>query len=131
MSRAFLIPCLVPALFGCAVDHAAARHRGAEPASARSCSRRAAPRPRVEAAPASSTVSQSLLPPLRATPPRASSRQLEQRFDLKVSDAPIGQVLLAIVQDTPYSVLLSPRACRRRHRWRPARRRCRPARRRL
>jgi MSHA biogenesis protein MshL len=55
------------------------------------------------------TVSNSLLPPLRAGTPRASARQLEQRFDLKVTDAPIGQVLLAVVQDTPYSVLLSPK----------------------
>jgi MSHA biogenesis protein MshL len=69
----------------------------------------AAPRPRAEPPTISSSVSNSLLPPLRATPPRASARELEQRFNLRVTDAPIGQVLQAIVQDTPYSILLSPR----------------------
>ncbi|WP_158290225.1 secretin N-terminal domain-containing protein [Ramlibacter sp. WS9] len=70
----------------------------------------AVPRPRAEPTPGlPPTVSNSLLPPLRGGTPRASARQLEQRFDLKVTDAPIGQVLLAIVQDTPYSVLLSPK----------------------
>ena len=71
----------------------------------------ATPRPRAEPTPGlPSSVSSSLLPPLRPGTPRVSSRQLEQRFDLKVTDAPIGQVLLAIVQDTPYSVLLSPKS---------------------
>jgi MSHA biogenesis protein MshL len=68
------------------------------------------PRASVAAAPPAA-VSDSLLPPLRATTPPPPSRAVpEQRFNLKVTDAPIGQVLLAVVQDTPYSVLLSPRA---------------------
>jgi MSHA biogenesis protein MshL len=70
----------------------------------------AQPTARAASAVTPASVSNSLLPPLRPAPPRPSSRQLEQRFNLKVHDAPIGQVLLAIVQDTPYSVLLSPRA---------------------
>jgi len=52
-------------------------------------------------------VSQSLLPPLRNTLPRAAPT--EPRFDLVLIDAPIGQVLHAIVSDTRYSILLSPK----------------------
>jgi len=52
-------------------------------------------------------VSQSLLPPLRNTLPRATPT--EPRFDLVLIDAPIGQVLHAIVSDTRYSILLSPK----------------------
>jgi len=52
-------------------------------------------------------VSQSLLPPLRNTLPRAPAT--EPRFDLVLIDAPIGQVLHAIVSDTRYSILLSPK----------------------
>ncbi len=55
------------------------------------------------------SVSSSLLPPLRVGVARTSARQLEQRFDLVVTDAPISQVLMAIVSDTPYSILLSPK----------------------
>lgn len=54
-------------------------------------------------------VSQSLLPPLRSALPGAASRRTEPRFDLAVTDAPIGQVLRAIVTDTRYSILLSPK----------------------
>ena len=107
--RRVLIAGLVPAMFGCSVpmlphDQTVQTRINAEMQQA------AAPRPRAEpAAGLPPTVSNSLLPPLRAGTPRASARQLEQRFDLKVTDAPIGQVLLAVVQDTPYSVLLSPK----------------------
>jgi MSHA biogenesis protein MshL len=55
-------------------------------------------------------VSQSLLPPLRQTLPRAGAPQTEPRFDLAVTDAPIGQVLHAIVADTRYSIMLSPKS---------------------
>ncbi len=55
------------------------------------------------------SVSSSLLPPLRVGVPKTSARQLEQRFDLVVIDAPISQVLMAIVSDTRYSILLSPK----------------------
>src|SRR5450756_742436 len=55
------------------------------------------------------SVSSSLLPPLRNGMPKTSSRQLEQRFDLVMTDAPINQVFMAIVSDTRYSILLSPK----------------------
>jgi MSHA biogenesis protein MshL len=55
------------------------------------------------------SVTSSLLPPLQTGMPKKSSRQLEQRFDLVVTDAPINQVLMAIVSDTRYSILLSPK----------------------
>jgi MSHA biogenesis protein MshL len=54
-------------------------------------------------------VSQSLLPPLRGTLPRPAQLPSEPRFDLVVTDAPIGQVLHAIASDTHYSILLSPK----------------------
>jgi MSHA biogenesis protein MshL len=100
---------LVPAMFGCSVPMLA--HDQTVPGRINAEMQQAAtPRPRAEPPAAlPPTVSSSLLPPLRAGVPRASARQLEQRFDLKVTDAPIGQVLLAVVQDTPYSVLLSPK----------------------
>jgi MSHA biogenesis protein MshL len=108
--RRFLIPCLVPAMFGCSVPMLP-QDRTVQDRISTEMRQAAVPRPRTEPAPAlPSSVSSSLLPPLRAGTPRASSRQLEQRFDLKVTDAPIGQVLLAVVQDTPYSVLLSPKS---------------------
>lgn len=56
------------------------------------------------------SVSASLLPPLRQTLPRPSGKQLEQRFSLVVNDAPINQVLMSIVTDTPYSILLKPKS---------------------
>ena len=108
--RQFLIPCLVPALFGCSVPMLP-QDRTVQDRITAEMQQAATPRPRTEPAPGlPSSVSSSLLPPLRPGTPRVSSRQLEQRFDLKVTDAPIGQVLLAIVQDTPYSVLLSPKS---------------------
>jgi MSHA biogenesis protein MshL len=108
MRRALVI-CLAPALFGCSVPML--RHdQSVQARISTEMQQAAAPRPKAEPAPAlPPTVSNSLLPPLRPGTPRASSRQLEQRFDLKVTDAPIGHVLLAIVQDTPYSILLSPK----------------------
>lgn len=54
-------------------------------------------------------VSQSLLPPLRNTLQRPAGTQTEPRFDLIVTDASIGQILQAIVADTRYSILLSPK----------------------
>jgi MSHA biogenesis protein MshL len=54
-------------------------------------------------------VKSSLLPPPRTTMPRASSKRLEQRFDLVVTDAPIYQVLTGIVNDTPYSIMVKPK----------------------
>ena len=65
------------------------------------------PRPAIAALPPA--VSQSLLPPLRSTLPSAAALRAEPRFGLNVTDAPIGQVLRAIVTDTRYSILLSPR----------------------
>jgi MSHA biogenesis protein MshL len=54
-------------------------------------------------------VSQSLLPPLREALPRTATSPPEPRFDLVITDAPIGQVLHAIASDTRYSILLSPK----------------------
>ena len=61
------------------------------------------------AIPVPEAVSNSLLPPVRMGVPRASKKQLEQRFDLVVNDAPINQVLMGIVEGTPYSVMVKPK----------------------
>ena len=108
--RKVLFACLVPALVGgCAVTMLP-QDRQVQASINTELQKAGTPQVREAAAPVPSAVSGSLLPPLRTPPPRVSARQLEQRFDLKVNDAPIGQVLLAVVQDTPYSILLTPKA---------------------
>lgn len=53
-------------------------------------------------------VSNALLPPLHIALPKVSAKQLEQRFDLVVNDAPANQVLMGIVSGTRYSMLVHP-----------------------
>lgn len=60
-------------------------------------------------APVPATVNASLLPPLKMQLPKAFGNQLEQRFDLNVDNALLGNVLAGIVSGTPYSILLKPK----------------------
>jgi MSHA biogenesis protein MshL len=53
-------------------------------------------------------INDALLPPLKIAMPRASAKQLEQRFDLVISNAPANQVLMGIVSGTRYSMLVHP-----------------------
>ena len=53
-------------------------------------------------------VRNSLLPPLKIAVPKSSAKQLEQRFDLVINDAPVNQVYMGIVSGTRYSMLLHP-----------------------
>lgn len=53
-------------------------------------------------------VSRALLPPLVVEMPRADTQKPETRFDLSVNNAPAGQVFMAIVSGTPYSMVLHP-----------------------
>ena len=53
-------------------------------------------------------VSQALLPPLVVEMPRTDGKQLDQRFDLNVNNAPAAQVFMAIVSGTRYSMLVHP-----------------------
>jgi MSHA biogenesis protein MshL len=53
-------------------------------------------------------INDALLPPLKIAMPRASAKQLEQRFDLVISNAPANQVLMVIVSGTRYSMLVHP-----------------------
>jgi MSHA biogenesis protein MshL len=53
-------------------------------------------------------INDALLPPLKIVMPRASAKQLEQRFDLVISNAPANQVLMGIVSGTRYSMLVHP-----------------------
>ena len=53
-------------------------------------------------------VSRALLPPLVVEMPRADAQKPETRFDLSVNSAPAGQVFMAIVSGTPYSMVLHP-----------------------
>ena len=106
--RRFLIPCVIPALCACSVAMAP-RDMTVQNRIDDEMRAAATPRPRIEPAALPSSVSSSLLPPLQTSMPKTTSRQLEQRFDLVVTDAPISQVLMAIVHDTRYSILLSPK----------------------
>lgn len=55
-----------------------------------------------------SDVSKGLLPPLEITVPDGRKTQVEPRFDLSVSNAPARQVLMGIVEGTPYDIVLPP-----------------------
>ncbi len=68
------------------------------------------PKPAVAVQAPSESVYNMLLPPLKVTVPKAKGKQLEQRFDLVVTDAPLNQVLMAIVTDTHYSMLMQPKS---------------------
>ncbi len=57
---------------------------------------------------AADAVSRALLPPLVVQMPAADVQKPETRFDLSVNNAPAGQVFLAIVSGTPYSMVLHP-----------------------
>jgi len=62
----------------------------------------------IKAAPtASKAINDALLPPLKIAMPKATAKQLEQRFDLIISNAPASQVLMGIVSGTRYSMLVS------------------------
>ncbi len=56
----------------------------------------------------SDAVSRALLPPLVVEMPRADAQKPETRFDLSVNNAPAGQVFMAIVSGTRYSMVLHP-----------------------
>lgn len=58
--------------------------------------------------PVPESISNALLPPLKIAVPKVSSRQLEQKFDLVVNDAPASQVFMGIVSGTRYSMLVHP-----------------------
>ncbi len=53
-------------------------------------------------------VSDALLPPLTVELSRVDSKPLETKFDLTVNNTPVGQVFMAIVSGTRYSMLLHP-----------------------
>ena len=62
---------------------------------------------RAKPAPADA-VSRALLPPLVVELPKLEARPLEPRFDLNVNNAPAGQVFMAIVSGTRYSMVVHP-----------------------
>ncbi len=53
-------------------------------------------------------LSQALLPPLVVEMPRPDGKPLDARFDLNVNNAPAGQVFMAIVSGTRYSMIVHP-----------------------
>jgi MSHA biogenesis protein MshL len=57
-------------------------------------------------APTPDAINNALLPPLKIAVPKASAKQLEQRFDLVINNAPANQVLMGIVSGTRYSMLV-------------------------
>lgn len=56
--------------------------------------------------PTPAAINDALLPPLKIAMPKASTKQLEQRFDLVINNAPASQVLMGIVSGTRYSMLV-------------------------
>lgn len=61
-----------------------------------------------EKTPTPDAVNNALLPPLTIAMPKASTKRLEQRFDLVINNAPANQVLMGIVSGTRYSMLIHP-----------------------
>ncbi len=53
-------------------------------------------------------VGKALLPPLTVEMPKVDGRPIEPRFDLAVNNAPAGQVFMAIVSGTRYSMIVHP-----------------------
>lgn len=60
------------------------------------------------AAAAQTQAQDAMLPPLQVELPQAVKEVAEPRFDLAVSEAPAAQVFMALVSDTPYSMLIPP-----------------------
>ncbi|HEX4984690.1 MAG TPA: pilus (MSHA type) biogenesis protein MshL [Burkholderiales bacterium] len=56
----------------------------------------------------SENVDNALLPPLAVEMPKVDGRPIEPRFDLAVNNAPAGQVFMAIVSGTRYSMVVHP-----------------------
>src|ERR1035437_2496686 len=53
-------------------------------------------------------VNNALLPPLAVGMPKVDNKSLDTKFDLTVNNTPAGQVFMAIVSGTRYSMLLHP-----------------------
>jgi len=66
-----------------------------------------ASRPR-QSSPQSEDVGRALMPPLTVEMPKVDGRPIEPRFDLAVNNAPAGQVFMAIVSGTRYSMVVHP-----------------------
>lgn len=60
------------------------------------------------APPTPAAINNALLPPLKIEMPKSTAKQLEQRFDLVINNAPANQVLMGIVSGTRYSMLVHP-----------------------
>jgi MSHA biogenesis protein MshL len=56
----------------------------------------------------SEDVGRALMPPLKVEMPKVDGRLIEPRFDLAVNNAPAGQVFMAIVSGTRYSMVVHP-----------------------
>ena len=56
----------------------------------------------------SEDVGRALLPALKVEMPQVDGRPIEPRFDLAVNNAPAGQVFMAIVSGTRYSMVVHP-----------------------
>lgn len=56
----------------------------------------------------SDDVGKALLPPLTVEMPKVDGRPIEPRFDLAVNNASAGQVFMAIVSGTRYSIVVHP-----------------------
>ena len=99
-SKAIIVFAL--ALAGCAAPPP--MKPGVDPAILGELPRPAERRPEVRP----EAVEQALLPPLRMEMPSVRGQPIDARFDLSVNNAPAGQVFMAIVSGTRYSMLVHP-----------------------
>ncbi|MDD0840750.1 secretin N-terminal domain-containing protein [Curvibacter sp. HBC61] len=65
--------------------------------------------PKLTVGKGNASVADALLPPLLPSVPKVQARQLEPRFDLAVTRAPLGTVLMSIVSGSRYNMLVHPK----------------------
>ena len=100
-----LLPLLIVCLLSACADHQVRNDSSTLNKMKDELKQAAEPKP---AAPPSAAVNDALLPPLKIALPKATAKQLEQRFDLVINNAPASQVLMGIVSGTRYSMLVHP-----------------------
>ena len=100
-----LLPLLIVCLLSACADHQVRNDSSTLNKMKDELKQAAEPKP---AAPPSAAINDALLPPLKIALPKATAKQLEQRFDLVINNAPASQVLMGIVSGTRYSMLVHP-----------------------
>lgn len=109
-----IVLCLLPLLLTACSSMFPPRDRTAENRINQELNKAAASKPAgpaaasAPAATSNETFSELIRPSVDSVIPRSALGKQESRFDLTVTDAPIGEVLAGLVSGTDYSVLLRP-----------------------